>query len=277
MREAILLVSHGSSMLSADQSGTDLIYQDLVHDNPDRKVYQAYTAPKTIARLNAMREEGRLDAKTPVSSIEEAMDQIISDGAEILYVVETFLVPGLKYKNMRKKLEEYQDSFRRMYVTSPVLNRSEDCDELADLLIEFMDLDKETEHVFIAHGAPREAEANGRLEEMNDAFDAMGYGNLHVVLVRNGTFGLRDLAEDIAREHKEAKVIVHPFMLIAGRHLLKDICGGPDSAEAILNSYGFDVTVDKAGLAEHAPFRNIYYMKLFEKMQQHAKWEEKNL
>ena len=63
--KAILLIAHGSSDLTADNSCTDLFFAELPSHFPQYPVYQAYSAPITLRKID------RTAARPPVHTISE--------------------------------------------------------------------------------------------------------------------------------------------------------------------------------------------------------------
>ena len=61
------------------------------------------------------------------------------------------------------------------------------------------------------------------------------------------------------KENKIDRVILMPFMLVAGNHALNDMAGnGNNSWEKILKEEGFQVTTYIHGLGENKAYQEIY-------------------
>ena len=65
-RAGILIITHGSSDLNADLSFSDLLYAELKEKYPEALVCQAYSAPKTLQRIDRDR------TRTPLLNREES-------------------------------------------------------------------------------------------------------------------------------------------------------------------------------------------------------------
>lgn len=70
--------------------------------------------------------------------------------------------------------------------------------------------------------------------------------------------GIEDVLE-MLRLHQVKKVILKPFMVVAGDHTLNDMSGDEeDSWKSILIKNGFEVIVVNEGLGEHDDFARIF-------------------
>ena len=61
---------------------------------------------------------------------------------------------------------------------------------------------------------------------------------------------------------KTGKVIVHPFMVVAGDHARNDMAGEENSYVTVLKNAGYPVEAIVKGLGEYPQFRRIYVDKL---------------
>ena len=71
----------------------------------------------------------------------------------------------------------------------------------------------------------------------------------------------------LAQKRKRGKVLVHPFLVVAGDHARNDMAGTDDSYVTRLREAGYEVEAVVKGLGEYAQFRKIYADRLMEMLQ----------
>lgn len=258
---AILLVAHGSSDLSADSTCSDLFYHELHERFPGTPVYQAYSAPITLKRID------RETARTPVCTIDEAVSQILADGASRLNVLAASLNPCKKYSKVVQALEPYQDRFETLTVSTPLLNADADPSALTDVLLAII------EENLAAEGAAEDAKKFSRVllaahthtEEIAALWEPVldklqAQCALPVSLIyRNGHPNVDDY---LAAGDCGGRTLIIPLMLFGGRHLTIDLAEGENSLVSKLEKAGIPAALSRKGLGEYASIRSLYYKRL---------------
>lgn len=253
MKEAILLVSFGTSYKEAGESSLKAIGKDLVRAGKDLPVYQAYTSGVIIGKLA---EEG-----VSVYSVEEALKEMVSDEIEGIYVISTHMIPGIEYQKMLGMIEKYRVKFQKLAVSVPVLDKEEDCRKLVPVIRELLKVQDDYEYVLMGHGT--EAEANIRYSQMNEAFLKAGLSNVRIASVEAKP-DIEDALCSLSEKNKVGKVILHPFMIVAGDHAWNDMAGEEESYLTFLTDAGYQVETIVKGLGEYPVFRQIFVDKLEE-------------
>lgn len=254
--DAILLVAHGSSDLSADRTCSDLFYMELQSRFPGTPVYQAYSAPGTLRKID------RSSADTPVQTIDEACKQILSAGVKRLHVLALSLNPCKKYSRVRNLLEPYRSRFESLTMSSPLLNADDDPSVPADVLAWIIDHERSssdeeyTQVLLAAHTATEEiaalwAPVLSLLEKECP---------LPVILIyRNG----HPNAEDYLNSgNAGGRTLIIPLMMFGGRHLRKDLAEGDTSLRKILENAGITADLSGKGLGEYPQVREMFYKKI---------------
>ncbi len=253
MKKAVLLVSFGTSYAEARENSLESIYQELSAAGGAIPVYQAYTSGVIIRKL-----AGR---QIQIDTVEEAVRKVLDHQVQCLYVVPTHMIPGIEYQKLVRILEPYRSSFEKMEITSAVLNQKEDCKKLVPVLQDIFQFQRENYYVLMGHGT--EDGANIRYTQMNEAFIEAGLMNVQIASVEARP-NLADAISYLQNAGKVDKVVVHPFMVVAGDHARNDMAGETDSYAAKLREEGYEVLAIVKGLGEYPQFRRIYVEKLQE-------------
>ena len=255
--KAILLIAHGSSDLTADNSCTDLFFAELPSHFPQYPVYQAYSAPITLRKID------RTAARTPVHTISEAAEQILEDGITKLHVLAVYLNPCMKYSKVLQALEPYRPRFESLTVSAPLLNAEADPAALAAVLKDIIgknlseEANKSCRQVILAaHTAT--PEIAGLWEPVLRQLRSSCPLSVSL-LYRNGHPNAEDF---LAGSPDRSPALIIPLMLFGGRHLSKDIAGAENSLRSRLESAGIPVSLSEKGLGEYPQIRELYYQKI---------------
>ena len=216
-------------------------------------VYQAYTSGIIIRKLARQ----QIHIHTVGEAVQEALDHQV----QCLYVVPTHMIPGIEYQKLVQILEPFRHSFEKMKIASAVLNQKEDCKKLVSVLQDIFHFQKEIHYILMGHGT--EDSANVRYSQMNEAFRKARLTNVQIASVEARP-DLEDAISHLQNAGKVDKVIVHPFMVVAGDHARNDMAGENDSYVAKLREIGYEVSAVVKGLGEYPQFRRIYAEKLRE-------------
>lgn len=253
MKKAVLLVSFGTSYAEARENSLESIYQELSAISGAIPVYQAYTSGVIIRKLAGQQIQ--------IDTVEEAVRKALDNQVQCLYVVPTHMIPGIEYQKLVQILEPYRSFFEELKISSAVLNRKEDCQNLVSVLQDIFHFQRENQYVLMGHGT--EDDANIWYAQMNEAFLEAGLTNVQIASVEARP-NLTDAISHLQNAGKVAKVVVHPFMVVAGDHARNDMAGETDSYVTALREEGYEVLAVVKGLGEYPQFRRIYVGKLQE-------------
>lgn len=261
MKEAILVVSFGTSFPEAKKNSLDQIYLDVVKAFPGKRVFEAYTSSIIMKKLAG---EGR-----PVLNVPEALEEILAEGIKKVTVLPTHMIPGIEYKKLQGFVKEFERSFEKITLLPTVLQTEEDCMKMAAIVTSILQIPKikeegpsldATEYILMGHGT--EDVANERYHQMNEAFVKLGFYNVRIASVEAKP-NLEDAINILqVKYNAPVKIVLHPFMVVAGDHANNDMAGEEDSFKAILEELGNHVTPIVKGLGEYEEFRKEYVEKL---------------
>lgn len=253
MKTAVLLCSFGTSYAGARERSLDRIFQEIreLAAKEGISCRQAYTSGMILKKLAGER--------IFIPDMKEALDEILEEGAEHLIVVPTHMLAGLEYEKLKKEVDRCRGNFKKTDITTAVLDREEDLRKLLPVLQEIYGFREDQAYLLMGHGS--EADANIRYAQMNQVFGEAGLTNVRIASVEAKP-DLEDAIEYFSEHFTGKKVVLHPFMVVAGDHAHNDMAGEKNSYAARLLEEGYQVETCIRGLGEYPAFRKIYMEKL---------------
>lgn len=251
MKRAILLVSFGTSYADARENSLECIYRDLAAVDTSVPVYQAYTSGMIIDKLSGQ--------GIKINTVDEAVCAIPDKKDTKLYVIPSHMIPGVEYQKLVRMAEKYRSEFKELKIADAVLQKEEDCSRIIPLLCDMIQFKQGYEYILMGHGT--EDAANIRYRQMNEALARGGIVNVHIASVEAKP-DLEDIMQVMAKRRFAKKVVLHPFMVVAGDHAWNDMAGEEDSYVTKLREAGYQVDAIVKGLGEYPQFRKIYTDKL---------------
>ena len=246
--------------------------------SPAPQVRLAFTSQLMIKRLQE--KEG-----ITVASPQEALEELHSTGCRSVVVQSLQIVPGEEFHQLASlvqgkgsKARKQMLAFERLEIGLPLLSSLEDCRLVSRVLpamwngsgsvgwrqcrrgaaaepAEPPKRDPEKEAVLLAgHGTGHPADA---LYSLMAGVLKADHGNVFLGTLE-GFPGLSEMVAEL-KGSGARKVILLPFLLVAGGHAEKDIAGaGPESWKSTLEREGFEVEVRLCGLGEMEGIVSIF-------------------
>ena len=247
--KAILVVSFGTSYEASRKATIEKIEQDIADSFQDYQIYRAWTSKFIISILK------KRDNYT-VSTVKEAMEQMIKDGIRELIVQPTHILDGIENNVMKEEVLSYKESFDKIAFGTPLLTSPEDEQKAIDAVnSEFSEL-KETEAlVLMGHGTTHQI--NSVYAELDRNFKSAGHSNVFIGTVEADPT-IQDLVEEVTA-FQPSKIYLTPFMIVAGDHAHNDMAGdSPDSWVCQFKKAGFEVYPVLKGLGEYPEIRAMF-------------------
>lgn len=246
-KKAILVVSFGSSHLDTLEKNIDKIEQQVADTFPEYRVYRAFTSQMILRKL-------RKTENLHFNTVKEAMEQMASDGIENVIVQPTHIINGIENDRMMCDVMDYTDKFRKIRVGKPLLTSVDDYKKAIHAVMSEADLEDGEILVFMGHGTDHHA--NSAYPTLEYTFHALGYNQVLVGTVE----GFPDLKNVMTKLEISGgkKVVLMPFMLVAGDHAKNDMAGEEDSWKTELEEAGYEVKAVIKGLGEMRGIRSIY-------------------
>ena len=248
-KKAILVVSFGTSVNATREKTIDRIEADIQKSMPDRVFYRAWTSGMIIRKI-----EKRDDVH--INTVEEAMDQMLADGITDVVVQPTHVIRGIEYNLLMEKILSYTGKFEQLHIGTPLLTTSEDADAvLQAVMAEIGAIGNEEAVVFMGHGTPHDI--NSIYTELDQRLKELGYPQAFMGTVEAEPT-LDTLLEKIQTLHVK-RVILAPFMVVAGDHAINDMSGDEDDSwKSTFEKAGYKVECILKGLGEYPAVRQIY-------------------
>ena len=254
MKKAILIVSFGTTYPETRQKNITAITRQVRALYPDVLVEEAVSS--TIVR-NAMKKREHIDAKSP----EEGLLWLKEQGATRVVVFPTHVIDGIENHRMKQAVEEYRTAFEQIAVADALLTEPEDYTNVAKALWESVKEETgDAPLILMGHGTEHAADSSYAV--MEQALRAYAQHPVYIATVE----GKRTIADVIAQMKFEGivntKVIVAPFMLVAGDHANNDMAGEEDSFASLLREEGYAPECILRGIAEYPAIREVYLSHL---------------
>lgn len=245
-KKAILTVSFGTSHLDTLEKTIGAIERRIAQAFPDYRVVRAFTSQMIINKLK--RTEG-----IAVDNVKEALGRLAQKKVERVIVQPTHIINGIENDRMMEDIMEYMDRFQKIKVGKPVLSSVDDYKKAIHAVMAEVDLAEDEMLVLMGHGT--EHHANSAYPTLEYTFHALGYQQVLVGTVESFP-ELKNVMTKLRISGKK-KVLLMPFMIVAGDHAKNDMAGEEDSWMSELQEEGYEVRAIIKGLGEMEGIQNL--------------------
>lgn len=244
-KAAILMVHFGTTHDDTRVKTIDPLNACVKTEFPDLEVREAYTSRIIIKRL----KERGVNKQKP----EEALKQLHKEGYTHILVQPSTIIDGVEMESLTQDIERLEHLFKDIRVGMPLLYMPEDYARVIEVLTS--GYDKDTAYVWVGHGTYDATTAQYAMldymlksEGYTHCFVGTieGYPTFDTMLVQLKASGLK-------------KVVLVPFMFVAGEHAKNDIAG---DWKELLEKEGFAVDTDLSGLGENTKIQELYISHL---------------
>ena len=261
MKKGILLVAFGTSVPEA-KKGIDSLETAAKKAFPDIEVRMAYTS-------NIIRRKLKKEQNVSIPTPPEALAAMNDEGFTHVFVQPMHVIPGEEYDVLKSVVDGYASmegkyAFADIVLGRPFLSDGGDCEAMAEILVRrFEKTPSDTVVVLMGHGTHHMANAmysamQLTLSRVSDRFFL-------------GTVEAAPTFEDTLkaiRKTQYKKVVLAPFMVVAGDHAMNDLAG-EDDPESWLNMFkkeGFSVETSLSGIGEYPEIAELFTSRLGELM-----------
>lgn len=247
MKKAILAVSFGTSYPDTLRKTIAATEQALAEAFPDWEVRRAFTSGMIIRKL---KERDGVE----IENVHQAMHRLEEEGYTHVAVQSTHVMHGEEYEKMLSQLEPYRMRMK-ISVGMPLLHSEEDYLSVAKALLNWLPtLDADEALVLMGHGTTHFA--NSAYAQMEHVLQAH-CDRVYLATVE-GYPTLDSVERQLAKRPEIRRLMLAPFMLVAGDHARNDMSGDEDSWAEQLKQAGYTVRCILQGLGECSAIRELF-------------------
>ncbi len=256
MKQAILVVAFGSTVDEARQNSIEPVVKHIEKLFPQHHVSLSFSSRIIVKRL---RERG-----ITVATEEGAMEQLIADGYDHIYVQPLHFTGGEEFDKLKNNLMTYADQVEVLRVGRPLVyymaqeDHPDDYKIFIDAFINGLDIPKDEGLLLIGHGGL--SFGNSSYGNLQLQLLLQGYKNVRIGVLENSPY-LEETALnwEWLDGTKPTTIHLHPLLLVMGDHALNDLFGDEeDSVTSILTEAGYTVEEYHRGLGEYPSIQAIY-------------------
>lgn len=264
-KKALLLVAFGTSYGSATGAITSVALR-CKSAFPGWEVRLSYASSKI---RSVLKEEGRTIPSLPL-----AMAQLADEEYEEVVVQPLCIIPGGTFRFVAHMCRGFarlrnisgKPLFRKLAIGRPLIASFADCETVLDPVAATYGsyVDHTTALVLVAHGSVHPA---GSLYTVLHLLMQERLGKNFFLGALEGFPSFEQVAQGLEALQVQ-KVVLAPFMLVAGDHAWRDIAGEEaNSWKTRFRKRGLEVSVLLKGLGEHEPFTQLFVQRAREAME----------
>lgn len=247
-KKVILVVSFGTSVATSREAAIGAVEKSIQDAFPDYEMRRAFTSKFIIDKL--WKESG-----LHVDHLTEAMERLVADGVETLICQPTYVINGSEYSDMVSTVKRFDRYFKTLRFGGALLSSTRDYKDVVAAIVKQIPIPDDSALVLMGHGT--EHFANAAYAALSYHFMDNGIRNVFVGTVE----GYPDL-DDILKNLQSlsiSKVILAPFMVVAGNHAQNDMSGDDKGSwKSRLKAEGYDVNCVLTGLGEYSAIRDLF-------------------
>ena len=264
----LLAVSFGTSFADTREKTIGAIERRLEERFPDCTVLRCFTS--RMIRKKLLERDG-LEIYSPDQAMRKAQEK----GIRELIVQPLYLMHGFEHRRLMEAVREAAPSFDKLAVGKPLLSDDTDFCTMADAVLRNLSApEPDTAVVLMGHGnekktrhipentkaeimSARDIQDNAVFAGLQQSLRKAGADNYFVATVE-GEPEIGDILP-VIKERGFRKVILAPFMVVAGDHARNDLAGeDEDSWKNIFTRSGFQVETVLRGIGEWEEVQDLF-------------------
>lgn len=249
----ILVASFGTSHLDTLEKTIAAIEEETRREYEGIRVYRAFTSGMIRRKL-----EQEYDMK--IDDVSGALSRMKADNIRKVLILPTHVIPGEEYEKVRDESLAMSPEFEEMRMAKPLLGCPEDYKACVRAVMDDVNLGEDETLLLMGHGT--EHFANAAYPALDYTFGSMGYPHVFIGTVE-GYPEFEDALQGI-RESEAKKIVLMPFMVVAGDHAKNDMAGEEDSWLIKLKEEGYETRAVLRGLGEIKGIRSLFIEHLRE-------------
>ncbi len=247
--KVILVAGFGSEYKEDLMRSLGAIKNSVEEAFPDFGVRFAFLSHKAA-------ERARLSCVVSKCSFDYVINSLINENVNTLIILPAHIIRGFVYDELVSAAEQYRTKFETLLIGSPLLKTDEDCDTLADALIEEASVyGEDTAVVFMGHG--REYCSDSVYLKLQAKVLLKGGANIFIGTLKSVP-SFNDVIKAV-KAHGYNKIILQPLTASSGGHAHTDMAGdSPESWKSAFENQGIQVECVIKGLGEISSVRKLY-------------------
>lgn len=259
-KRAILVASFGTSYPETRKMTIEAVENRIRDKFPGFTVRRAFTSRIIIKKIQ--REENLI-----IDTPQEALEKLKAEGYTNIVVQPLHIIAGQEYEELKNVVDDYvvQNSLHKIILGKPVLYSNAETCGGSDYEAAVKALEKQLPRlredeavVLMGHGTHHTA--NNSYTLLQKKLDA---GGMKVYI---GTVEASPLLADVInrlRDQNIKRVILMPYLLVAGDHAQNDLAGDEDDSWKVqLQKAGYEVDIYMHGLGENPAYQDIYLQRI---------------
>jgi len=244
-KAAVLMVHFGTTHDDTREATIDALNNKMKQAFPDLELREAYTSRIVIKRLG----DNGIKKLNPL----EALQQLQKEGYTHILIQSSVVIDGVEMESLHKNVDEVRTLFKDIRIGNPLLYAPHDYEKVIEALTS--GYDKNTAYVWVGHGTYDATTAQYAM--LDYMLKAKGHTNCFV-----GTIEGYPEYDDMLAQLKASglkKVVLIPFMFVAGEHAKNDIA---EDWKGQLEEAGYNVEVKMQGLGKNPQIQDLYISHL---------------
>lgn len=246
-KKALVTISFGTTHKDALEKSIKIVEQELINQHKERDFFRAFTSRIILKKL---KNKGQ-DIKNETDILQHLFELKYDD----ILIQPLHIIPGHEYEKILSAISIYKSKFNKIQIIQPLIYNDIDYSEI------ILAMEKELNELinnydtvlYMGHGTSHYS--NACYSRLQLQFEVQK----KKMLIAN-VEGYPDLEWGIEklRAKKANKILLMPFMMVAGEHTKNDMMGDDsDSWVNILKRKGFKVDVIPKGLGEYKTIREL--------------------
>lgn len=246
MKKGIIITSFGTTYEKTRKLCIESIENRVREEFKDSLVLRAFTSRVVISRL---KKRDNIHTDNPTEALEKMKDEGINE----VYIQPLLIIEGIEYEKILKEASDFMKVNSNINITigKPLLSSESDYKNV----VKALDLPLKEAIVFMGHGSDHKTDIS--YEKLENTIRNNGFENSFIATVE-GEKNIEDVLE-LLKEKSINKVLLRPFMLVAGDHATNDMASDDeDSWKSILESNNIRVETEISGLGEVEAIQDIF-------------------
>lgn len=248
MKKGIIVTSFGTTYKETRELCIESIENRIKDEFAKEAVARAFTSKIVISRL---KERDNYHVDTPT----EALERIVNLGIKDIYIQPLHIIEGHEYEKILRESMDFLLKYNKsnICVGKPLLSSEGDYERVVDAL----NLNDRTGEALIFMGHGSDHKSDNAYVKLENLIRSKGFNNVYIATVE----GERTI-EEVIQELKDKninKVILRPFMLVAGDHAINDMASDDeDSWKNMLEKHNIKVNIEMYGLGQVKEIQDIF-------------------